>query len=130
MKMTKKLRQVVSVLTVGTALALTGSAARAQSSGAEGVCPNQNCGNECYGFQCALQGGYWINGAPFNTQYPVCANCDGKCPAHLLYVEISPSECRFRGFEDSQGNWHDPQSSHYCNSYRPFGTVYGDCKTP
>lgn len=36
MKMTKKLRQVVSVLAVGTALALTGSAARAQSSGVEG----------------------------------------------------------------------------------------------
>jgi hypothetical protein len=39
MKITKTLRQVVGVLAVGAALALTGSAARAQSSGAEEELP-------------------------------------------------------------------------------------------
>lgn len=43
MKITKTLRQIVGVLAVGTALALTGSAARAQSSGVEGNCPKDTC---------------------------------------------------------------------------------------
>lgn len=98
MKMTKMLRQVVGVLTVGTALALTGSAARAQSSGVEGNCVAQDCSYESS--QCLTdlqvkngcrQVGYTL-GAVY--KYQDCLDCDGipdstgKCTGAIFDIQV------------------------------------------
>jgi hypothetical protein len=89
MKVKKTLRQVVGLVVVGAALAFTGSAAHAQTSGGnqtpgtEGPCPNQNCGDTCPLGADTQQMNTYV------TVNPVCVNCDATCPGHFYHVRVT-----------------------------------------
>lgn len=113
MKITKTLRQVVSLVVVGAALAFTGSAAHAQSSGGsqpvgvEGNCPRQcdkvdgcaYCRDETVRFTYDTNGNvtgdysYTLLENTGSGSHPDCLDCNGDCKPNAVTYYFTNNDC-------------------------------------